>query len=580
MMDRNSSQETSLSPSQFDPDIAEGINWKVNARQQDSTPPSIPSKSGRNPFMNEVEGFNRKFENYIANPALGFVQETANLVPGALNMGKHFIENRNPVIQKLKEQGKYNLPDVPYFDVAPHTLPTQAGEAASLVMGGRPLLEGGALALEKGAAKAHGALKKGYEYLHPETAAKQAETFRSSIGQGTSAENAEELAKRAQFAKQSTKQQALIPKGELYSQEGKSNILKVPDTALPEGNVEKLGEMIAPGEKFKPEHAERLTDAIRGYRAGKVDKQMGGRPIDTFLNKAEEIFNIQELPEKAAAKIEDVMAMPTSRNSKYFSDKNVTDVYSPKGNLIKLHKSYEKNASLNNYDALQSALKKELRDMEARAKISDTAQPKVDQLKLNIKNLDSDKEVYMKTLPEKMQNLENDFRRQYKAYAETYGKGKKGIGSSEVLRNLANGKHELVTDAQIIKVFGHPTEADKKIILDMGPSAAKNAIYAALQRVKPGDAEEMVKTILDLKRTKGFDKIITKEMEDWAHKMHTYLSHSERIRNNLSKFGSIASHVVPPAVGAGLGGPVGAAIGAAIPLGWKSAKYIKGMMKK
>jgi hypothetical protein len=315
-----------------------------------------------------------------------------------------------------------------------------------------------------------------------------------------------------------------------------------------------------------------LSKAISEFRKGKVDKDLGGRPIDTFIDKAEEIFGTHIL-EKDIGKIEDVMSMPTHRGSRYFSEKGVTHAYSPKGDLIKLHNAYKNKPTLDNYDSLQSALKKELREMEGRAKISDTAQPKVDQLKENINNLNSDKEKFMKTLPKNMQNLENEFRSKYKDYARTYEKGKKETGASLTLRRLAEGRHELVSDADVIRLFSHPTKSDKKAILEMGASGARNAIYAALQKVPVGDAEKMAHTILDLKRTKGFDEIITPEFEKLALDALRRSKISQLVRGSSKTFGGAA-------VGGLLGGPVGAVVGGALPFGWKGAKFIAEKLRK
>lgn len=414
-------------------------------------------------------------------------------------------------------------------------------------------------AIEKGGELA----KKGYskisDYLQP---GKEAEKFRSSLGEGTSTENIEQLGKRAQFAKESTKQQALIPKDKIYAQEGKSDVYKVNPKELPEGNLQQTAEMVDPGGKFGDEQIKALQSALGKFRAGKIDKEIGGEPIDSFLHKAEEIFNIPELPEKAAEKIENVLSMPTKRDSEYFNNKKVEDPYYEDSNVHEKHIDYSENRSLENYDALQSAIKKEMR------KISDKDSPRYHQLELNAKNLDKDKENFMQTLPENIKNLENEFRQQYRNFAETYEKpapGKADVGASKTLRRLAEGKNDLVTDSQIQKVFANPTAADKKIILQMGPSAARNALYAALQRVKPNDAEGMANTILDLKRTKGFDKIINSDMEKWA----TNMLKNVRNANLIKKAMGIAAG---GAAGSAFFGPVGGAIGAGLPFIPKGVK--------
>lgn len=508
-------------------------------------------------FMQGIRRLNKGVEDYAVAPMKGFMQSVANVPAEIGNFLKHGVENDPGLKMLQKKSGRQtNLPDIPYFDVAPHTLPAQAGEALSLALAGRLPAEKIGSALKKGTTKA-------IDYLQP---GNEAERFRASLGQGTSQQNIEELGRRAQFSKESSKQEALIPKEKLYAQEGKSDVYDMPKSSLPEGNIPKVAETVAPGQKYGQNEADALTRAIADYRKGKVSKKEGGEPLDHFLSKVEDIFNVDHLPEKAAAKVEDMMSLPTARNSKYFSDSSVTDVYGKKGELRDLHDTYKSNPTLNNYDKLQSALKKELRGWEGRAKVSDAAVPKVEQLKLNIKNLNADKEAFMKTLPDNMQQLENTFRTKYAKHAETYEKGKAETGASLTLRRLAEGRASRVDDAAIVKLFSHPTAADKKAILDMGEGAARNALYAALQHVPLGDAEKMAETILDLKRTKGFDRIVTTEIEQQANNMLKQFHRAKYIKGGL-KTASGALAGLPF-------GPLGSAIGAVAPHSPMLLKYL------
>jgi hypothetical protein len=422
------------------------------------------------------------------------------------------------------------------------------------------------LPVGSGAAKGAEVAEAGWKYMHPE---KAAEKFRSALGEGTSKENIENLSKRAQLAKQSTKQEALIPKEKLYEQEGKSDVYKVNPNELPEGNLPKMAHMIDPEAKFSESQSASLSKALKEYR------KTGN--VESFMDKSEDIFNIPELTDKAASKIEDALSLPTKRDSSYFGDKEVTDVYSKKGKLMELHNAYEDKPILANYDKLQSALKKELRSMEERAKVSDSAQPKVDQLKSNISNLNSDKESFMQTLPDTMKDLENQFRNKYQQYAKTYEKGNKETGASLTLRRLAEGRHDLVNDQAVVKLFANPTAADKKAILDMGEGAARNALYAAVQKVPENDAAGLANTILDLKRTKGFDKVVTSQMEDWANNM---LKHVNRV-NNIRKAAGMAGGAM---AGGAVFGPFGAVAGASLPYVAKAlphvGKYLGKYLKK
>jgi hypothetical protein len=514
-------------------------------------------------FMQGIRRLNKGVEDYAVAPMKGFMQGVANVPAGIGNFLKHGVENDPGLKMLQKKSGREtNLPDIPYFDVAPHTRPAEAGEALAFALGARAPTEKIASGLKKGTAAA-------IDYLQP---GNEAERFRATLGQGTSKQNIEELGRRAQFAKGSRKQEALIPKEKLYAQEGKSDVYNMPESSLPEGNLPKVAETVAPGQKYGKSEADALTKAMADYRKGKTSKEYGGDAVDHFLHKVEDIFNVDHLPEKAAAKVEDMMSLPTSRKSKYFSDSSVTDVYGKKGELRDLHDTYQKNPTLNNYDKLQSALKKELRSMEGRAKVSDAAVPKVEQLKSNINNLNADKEAFTKTLPQDMQNLENEFRHKYSSYAKTYEKGTVETGASQTLRRLAEGRTSKVDDAAIVKLFSHPTAADKKAILDMGAGAGRNAIYAAIQKVQPGDAEAMANTILDLKRTKGFDEYILADTEKWAHNMLKQVHRAKYIKGGLAT------------VAGGLGGlpfgPLGSIVGAVAPHSPLLMKYLGKAFKK
>jgi hypothetical protein len=235
-----------------------------------------------------------------------------------------------------------------------------------------------------------------------------------------------------------------------------------------------------------------------------------------------------------------------------------------------LHDEYVGKPTLNNYDELQSALKKNIRKLLSKDKrgVLDTAgEAKLDALKYNVKNLNADKEAFMKTLPDKMQNLENEFRKKYAT----------GVGKFEdaplTMRKLAEGRWSEVTGTQMAKLFTNPTKETMQILKDVGPSIAKNILYNALQKVKPNDAKGLAETVLDLKRTKGYDQFVTPEMEDWAHKMVNQVSRSNMIRNALKVGGGATA-------GGLVGGPVGAMVGAGLPFAKEGASKLVKYLRK
>lgn len=420
---------------------------------------------------------------------------------------------------------------------------------------------------ETGGGLAKKSVPEAIHYMQP---GKQAEAFRSTLGKGTTKENIETIGNRVQFAKKSAEEEAFIPKRELYSQEGKSDVYNVKSENLPEGNLPKVREMIEPGGQFNKSQMDELSRALKEYRKN-------GK-IESFFDRSEEIFNIPELPEKAATKIEDALLMPTSRKSKYFADEDVALYYGKKGKIKALHDTYEEKPTLSNYDKLQSDIKKEQRKLQSRydaGTITDAGEEKLTQLNENIKNLNHDKENFMQTLPDNMKNLENEFRQKYAKGVGKYTDA--GQGAKNIIRKLYKGKSSEVTSAQITKIFTNPTQQTLDILKDLGPEAGRNILYNALQKVPVGDAEGMAKTILDLKRTKGFDQFIDQDMEKWANNM---LSHARNV-GHIKKF---LTHSATAAGGSFLFGPVGGAIGAVAPSIFKGtkagAKFLASKLKK
>ncbi len=397
------------------------------------------------------------------------------------------------------------------------------------------------------------------DYMHP---GKASEAFRKTIGEGTTTENIAELGQRVKYAKGSAKEEALIPKRELYKTAGKKDVYKVGEENLPEGNLNKLGEIIEPGNKFTESQGKVLSTALKQYRKS--------GDINHFIDKSEDIFNIPELPAKAAEKIEDALLIPTERESAYLSDEAVTDFYGKKGKLKSLHDEYASKTTLVNADKLSSALKAEERKLAAREKsktITDVAEEKLGQLRSNIQNLESDVKGVIETLPEKLQGLEKEWRTKYA----------KGVGKYEnaplTMRKLAEGRWSEVSDAQLAKLFTKPTKETMQILKDLGPSAGKNILYNALQKVPLNDAEGMANTLLDLKRTKGYDEFVTPQMEEWANKMLKQVRYGSAIKKGLTSIGAATA-------GAAMLGPFGGVAGASAPWLWKGGKMIAEKLRK
>ena len=263
-------------------------------------------------------------------------------------------------------------------------------------------IEGIKIAKEKG--------KEGIEYIKGNPLKKEAEEFRKGQSPAqTSSENIENIARRIQFAKKSGETEALKPKKELYSQEGKSNIYEVGKENLPEGNLPKVAHMIEPGAEFGEAQQSALSRALKDYRKN-------GK-IENFLEKSEDIFGIERLSPKAESKIEDTLLLPTNRESKYFSEANkelIKKYYTDE--LKELHDEYKSKPILNNYDKLQSELKNEKRNLFKEGKKGDrSARREARSLGKIINDLQHDQQEFTQTLPEKMHNLAKEFSEKWAA---------------------------------------------------------------------------------------------------------------------------------------------------------------------
>lgn len=365
------------------------------------------------------------------------------------------------------------------------------------------------------------------------------------------------------------------------SPENKSLISEMMGSALGGGTMELAGKGISSASPY-------VAKAVNYLRPSEVSK--AAEEFRSGLGSGTSTENIDELAKRVQlgkqSAIEEALipkrplyeqegktniyeSVP-DRKSAYFSP-DVAEFYGKRG-LKTLHDTFEQTPSLENYDKLQSALKEEIRYLkeQKQAKTLNTlGKEKLNSLEANVENLDSDKEAFMQTLPENMRNLENNFRYKYASNVGPYEE------AGEVIRNLSNpDKVSEVSPAQITKVFGRPSKDVKKVLQDIGPSGARNILYNALLKAPEGDAEGMANTLLDLKRTKGFDNIVSSDMEQWAKKIL-----------KRSKYSNVASRAVKTAAG-GVGGYLlggnylGALGGAALVNSPKILEYISKYAKK
>lgn len=343
--------------------------------------------------------------------------------------------------------------------------------------------------VQEGYAAGSNLVKKGINYIHPKQISQETEKFRSSLSPAnTSDENIENIAKRIQFANQSGKTEALIPKEKIYSHEGESNLYDI--------DPEKLG-----------------------------------------LSEDELYYH---------------RLMPQKRESNYLNNSSIPENFK-NGELKNLHDAYENNATLNNYDSLQSAIKKQIREYESRNSIGDVAERKLNDLKIDRDNLDKDHKAFVETLPKELQDLEYTFRKKWAEGPAKYSDKKTEL----TIKRLVNGDASKLSDSDIVSTFSKPNKMTKKIMQELGTSIGSDVLYSALQKIKPGDAEGMANTILEYYRTTGLKRFIRKDMLDWANAMVKRTSKAAKIRKGLG----VAGGATGGALAGSLFGPVGATLG-------------------
>lgn len=259
--------------------------------------------------------------------------------------------------------------------------------------------------------------------------------------------------------------------------------------------------------------------------------------------------------ERTPAKGNDIPMLATPNESKYFANKNIAKYFDT--DLKSVHNNFKKNPTLENYDELQSQLKTEMRALKGEGKMNREARREYKSFKSAVDDLNHDKELFVKTLPKEMQNLETEFRTKWAT-----GPAKYGSEAKLTLQRLASGKPGdlgQVTDQAIVKLFTNPNKNTLDAIKELGPSVGRNVIYSALNKIKPGEARKMADAILDLKRKKGFESFITPDIEKWAMEMSKRTKRSELAKKAASiGGGALAGSTLGP-FGTVAGGLVGAA---------------------
>lgn len=380
------------------------------------------------------------------------------------------------------------------------------------------LTAGGAAAFKY----APGVLKAGakqvgrvFNYLNPD---KDAAAFLKTLGSGTKEENVQALAKDIDDAYQSKLQDALSHKEPVYAQEGKSNIYNTPESALPEGNLDKVAYYIAPGEKPKPEQLEALAKEIKNYRKS--------GDIDDFTSNVSEIFNA-DMNSTQVKNLEHALSVPTKSDSSFMAlvDKNPKLI---QGKTQELFDIFKRRQTLENADKLQSQIGKQMGKYSDRAEksgLSTGEDLELQQLKEMRDSLKNDMQGHLKRVNPKLAQENQTFTDKYRENVTPY---QEENATKEIANEPGYIKKQRaenpslpynVTSSQMKEAFAEPSRQALQIAGDLGEAGRNKILYNLLADETNPEAKGLANAILNAKQSKGYSKYITPEMESLANQL-------------------------------------------------------------
>lgn len=457
---------------------------------------------------------------------------------------------------------------------------TQAGiKAMPWALGGPGMaIEGAATPLiNEAATGAKNLASKAYDYLHPE---QKAQDFMSNLGQGsqTVQENTGALAQDIKGSYDTNKAAALAKKQDVMNQVGKEKIYDVDESQLPEGNLDKVVKIIDPdiartANFSKPGEFESqmkaLSKALKDYRAGKVDKELGGEPLDSFISKAEDIFNVPELSDQSASKIEDMLSFPTKRDSAYLNN-DAPDLF--KGKLKDIHDTFTDNPTFKNSDRLQSSLGKKIGEYmkrSARGNLNDDEINNLESFKSARDDLRGDQNNFLQDFSPETKSMYDDYMSQWRENVTPYE-------STRTLRDITRrGQTEGVSPGKLGTVFKQSSPVAQKITGDIGEQGSNRVLFNQLMKSNTGNPQDLATAVMNAKMKGGFQGYITPEMEEFAQGLIKQSKRAEAMKTGMATgAGAIGGSLFGAPI---LGGAVGYGLRKGTPL---LAKYLSKAGKK
>jgi hypothetical protein len=328
----------------------------------------------------------------------------------------------------------------------------------------------------------------------------------------TDIENIKELSKRMSFARNSAEGEALIPKEELMSTEGKTSIF--PSQKRGNELSDEISKILSnkPGE-IAPEDMSVLQKTIKSY--------FNTGELDPLHDVAADILNVDELPQSKINKINSLLEMEPLRNGKYLNLKDVDKNYKTLG-LDEAHNRFKENPTFKNSDELKKLIGREKRRIEDRISRNPTSSDeiKLRRLERNERTLLSDQERFFETLSPEKQELYRHFRTKWAENIPKY------VKSGNTIRSLSEGNAEGLSRSEISSSFkGELSKHIEDILKDIGSSGVNNIIYNKLLLDNPKNAKALADAIISSRRTGGYYRYITKEHESFANELIKRLKH-------------------------------------------------------
>ena len=320
--------------------------------------------------------------------------------------------------------------------------------------------------LGKGVPYAYGKAKDLYKYLTP---GRDAEKFISELagvnpGEAlpTREQNFKTLSQRAEFARKSSAEEALIPKSALLKSEGESRV--IPSQKNPEQTLNKVQSVFAEHPKdITPESAGQLRDAMKVYFNGdKSNPENIIEPYDmeALIDKGEEIFNHPGLDEKGEDMLWDALQLDKPMKGKYLKIDNRADEYGR--GLRSLDEAYAKNPTVRRADKLLSALKEEQRSIVnqpgGKRALNRDERKDLEEVNHRLNSLKKDFETFVDELPADKKDL-------YKSFTKKWVEGPAKFEAKPSLRMMGTGKAGELESGAIGRVFREPTPRVKMLLV-------------------------------------------------------------------------------------------------------------------